>query len=104
MVDSFMLQTVLGSFRSSCWERGVACLIMLLCICVVTQMLGAPFTLLGALSSDILTESEPVSEDMTALSPSPEPDKPRLFYMLTDFHSVHHPPVLLTSVFHPPPL
>ena len=59
-------------------------------------------SVLGALNSDILTASEPVSEDMTALSPSPEADKPRLFYMFADSHSVRHLSVVPTSVFRPP--
>lgn len=65
-------------------------------------MLGAPFTLFGALNSDLFTESEPVSEDITALSPSPEAEKPRLFHVFADLHTVRHLPVLLTSVFRPP--
>ena len=36
---------------------------MLLCVCIITQMLGAPFTLFGILSSDVLAESDPISED-----------------------------------------
>ena len=75
---------------------------MLLCVCVVAQMLGAPFTLLGLLNSDVLTESEPVSEDFSTLSPSPEPERPRLFHLFTEFLPVLHLPVLLTSIFRPP--
>jgi hypothetical protein len=77
-------------------------LVVLLCVCVIAQMLGAPFTLLGLMDSDILTESEPLSEDITALSPSPEPEGPHLFYLYAEYHSVLHLPVLLTSVFRPP--
>lgn len=77
-------------------------MVVLLCVCVIAQVLGAPFTLLGLMTSEIFTESEPVSEDFTALSPSPEPERPRLFHLLTEFRSVLQLPVVLTSVFQPP--
>ena len=77
-------------------------MIALLCVFVVTQMLGVPATLMDLLNSDVLTESEPASEDFSALSPSPEPEKPRLFYSFTEFRPVHHLPILFTSVFRPP--
>lgn len=76
--------------------------VVLLCVCVVLQMIGAPFTLLGLGDSDIFTESEPMSEDFSALSPSPEPEQPRFFHLFTEFRPMRHLPVLLTSVFHPP--
>lgn len=82
--------------------NGLACVVVLLCVCIIAQMLGAPFTLLGLMDSDVLTESEPVSEDVMALSSSPEPERPRLFHVLADSSSVLHLPVLLTSVFRPP--
>ena len=88
--------------RDSFQATGLACLVVLLCVCVIAQMLGAPFTLLGLMDSDILTESEPLSEDSSALSPSLEPEKPLLSHVLAEFHSVRHLPVVLTSVFRPP--
>ena len=87
-----------GSFQAT----GLACLVVLLCVCVIAQMLGAPFTLLGLLNSDVLTESELLSEDSSALSLSPEPERPLLSHVLTEFHPVRHLPVVLTSVFRPP--
>lgn len=75
---------------------------MLLCVCIVTQMLGVPATLIELVNSDVLTKAEPVSEDFSTLSRSPEPERPRLFHSLTEFRPVRHLPVLLTSVFHPP--
>ncbi len=75
---------------------------LLLCVCVVTQMLGAPFTLLGLLHSDLFTGLEPISEDFSALSPSLEPERPRFFRWFGEFRSVLHLPLLLTSVFRPP--
>ncbi len=76
--------------------------VLLLCVCVVTQMLGVPATLIDLLNSDVLTKSEPVSEDHSTVSPSLEPERPHLFYSFTEFRPVRHLPVLSTSVFHPP--
>lgn len=86
----------------SCRTTSVACLVVLLCVCVVTQMLGVPATLVDLLNADVLTKSEPASEDASTLSPSPEPERSRLFHSLTEFRPVRHLPMLLTSVFHPP--
>ena len=88
--------------RCSYQTTGLACLIVLLSVCVIAQMLGAPFTLIGLMDSDILTESEPISEDSSAVSPSPEPEKPLLSHVLTEFPPVRHLPVVLISVFRPP--
>ncbi len=87
-----------ASFRTTV----MACLVVFLCVFVVAQLLGAPFTLLGLLNSDMLAESEPVSEDFSALSPSLEPERPSLLRVLSEFRPVLHLPVLITSVFHPP--
>ena len=88
--------------RYSFQATGLACLVVLLSVCVITQMLGSPFTLLGLLNSDVLAESEPISEDASALSPSPKPERPLLSHVLTDFHPVRHLPLVLASVFRPP--
>ena len=80
----------------------VACLVALLCVCVVTQMLGMPTTLMDLLNSVVLTKSEPISEDLSALSPLAGLDRPDLFHVIGEFHSVHHLPILVTTVFHPP--
>lgn len=77
-------------------------MVSLLCVCVVLQMLGAPFTLLDLLNSDMLTESELISEDFSAVSPSPDPERSRLLHVLTELCPVRHLPVFLTSVFRPP--
>lgn len=97
-----MNEKILKETCSSYSATGVACLVMLLCVCVIAQMLGAPFTLLDLLNSDMLLEPEPISEDVSALSPFPEPERLHLFHVLTDLRSVRHLPVLLTSVFRPP--
>ena len=88
--------------RSSYKATGLASLVVLLSVCVIAQMLGAPFTLLGLLNSDVLAESEPISEDSSALSPSPGPERPLLSHVLTELSPVRHLPVVLTSVFRPP--
>ena len=88
--------------RGFCSTTAMTCLIVLLCVCVVAQMLGAPVTLLGLLNSDMLAESEPVSEDFSALTPLPEPEGPGLLRVLSEFRPVRHLPVVITSVFHPP--
>ncbi len=102
MVDSLMIQKVLGIFRSSRWTSGIARLIMILCICVVTQMLGVPATLIGLLTADVLTKSEPVSEDFSSPSTLPEPGKPHLLNLLIQFRSIPQLPILPVSVFRPP--
>jgi hypothetical protein len=88
--------------RSSCGSRNSACLVVLLCACVVAQMLGAPVTLLDLLNSDMITESEPISEDLSTLSPSSEVERPGLFRVLSEFRPVLRLPLLTTSVFRPP--
>lgn len=90
------------ALHSSCHTIGVGCLVVVLCICVVTQMLGVPATLMDLLNSDVLTKSEPASEDASAFSPSPEPWRPRLFNFFVECCAARHLPVLLTAVFHPP--
>ncbi|HBR49694.1 MAG TPA: hypothetical protein DEA71_06385 [Nitrospira sp.] len=81
---------------------GMACLVVLLCVCVVTQMLGAPVTLIDLMNSDMLTKSEPVSEGFSFLSPSLEPEKPSLLHFFAESRLVLQLPVLATSVFRPP--
>lgn len=88
--------------RASYGAAGAACLLVLICVCVIAQMLGTPFTLLSLLNSDMLAELEPVSEDLSAFSPPLEPERSRLFLVFTEFRPLLHQPVLLTSVFHPP--
>lgn len=95
------------ALRSVFRTSGAASVIVLLCVCVFVQMLGVPFTFLGLLSadvlnSDMLTESEPVSEEIAAFSRSAGLERPRLFYSLAELRSVRHLPVLPISVFRPP--
>lgn len=82
--------------------RGVTYLVVLLCVCVVAQFLGVPFTALDLFNSDKLIESELGSEDFSSLSSLPDAESPRLLHSLTEVRSVHHLPVLTTSLFRPP--
>lgn len=99
---NYMNRIAIGAPGTRRCAAGVAFLLVLLCVCVVTQMLGAPLTLLSLLNSDMLAQSEPISEDLSAFSPSLEPERPRLVQLLTEFRPLIHLPTLRTSVFHPP--
>ncbi len=81
---------------------GPLCVIVLLCFCVITQMLGVPVTLIGMLNADMLTKSDPVSEDFSALSTLAGPERPGLLSLIVERYSAPQLPVLPTSVFHPP--
>ena len=90
------------ALRSSRCATGLACFVVLLSVCVVTQMLGVPITLIGVMDSDLLAKSEPVSEDCSTISRSPEPERAWFLHSFTEFRPVHHLPVLARSVFRPP--
>jgi hypothetical protein len=78
------------------------CFVAFCCICVLTQMLGVPVTLLGLLNSDVAMESAAGSEDLSILPSTPQPEKLTLYRLFTELHPVLHLPLLLTSVFRPP--
>jgi hypothetical protein len=99
--DFFMQSNVPMAVRSSCSPR-LAGFVMVLCICVVMQMLGMPATFVDLMSSDALVKLEPVSEDHSAVSPLPEAGRPGFLTGFTEYRAVLHLPVLTTSVFHPP--
>ena len=88
-------------WASSFRVKGLMCVVVVLCVCVIAQMLGAPYTLLTLMDEDIFTKSEPVSEDF-ALTPSSEPENSRLLRLFTEFRSILNLPIFLTSVFRPP--
>jgi hypothetical protein len=77
-----------------------AVLVVFVCLCVVFQMLGAPVTLLGLLTSDTPVES--LSEDFSIPPIMPEPGKPSRSSVSVDIQSLRHLPIFSTSVFHPP--
>ena len=82
--------------------QGIAAVILVfvICMCVVSQMLGAPVTLLGVLTSD--TPAESLSEDFSIPPITPEPDVPNHFSLYAEAHPSVHLPIFSTSVFHPP--
>ena len=88
------------SFFCSSRETGLAFLIVCLCICVMSQMLGTPLTLIGLLTSDIPVES--VSEDFSIPPISPEPESASRSGLHEKGEPVLHLSVFVTSVFHPP--
>lgn len=88
--------------HASYGATGVACVVVVLCVCVVAQMIGTPLTLLSLLNSDMRAECEPVSEDFSVLSPLPELEMPDLLRIPGEFRPIRHLPILITSVFHPP--
>jgi hypothetical protein len=75
-------------------------LILFVCICVVSQMLGAPVTLLGLLTSDTPVES--LSEDFSILPIMPELGKSSRSSLSVDIQPLPHLPIFSTTVFHPP--
>lgn len=80
---------------------GTLCLVVLLCVCVLVQMLGLPVTLLSLLTtSDMLTES--ICEDPSVLPPVPELRPSSALRLCVDRHPIPSLPVLAISVFHPP--
>ncbi len=74
-------------------------MVLIVCICVVSQMLGAPVTLLGLLTSD--TPAESFSEDFS-LPMTTEPGTPSPSSLHAEFQPSFHLPIFSTSVFHPP--
>ena len=72
-----------------------------LCLCVVTQLLGAPVTLLNpAAMADTLTasvlEGFSVPPSLPQLAPSHESAR------VQDIGPILHVPVLVSTLFHPP--
>ena len=74
---------------------------MLLCLCVLLQMLGVPGTLLHPVDitdapAASALEGFSVPPTVPQLAPSLE------FILLTDVHPILHVPVLASALFHPP--
>ena len=83
-------------------SRGLVCFMLLICVCVVTQMLGMPVTLLGVFDADRLMQSEPTSEDPSILVAALQPERPSFLRFFIESHAGLYLPVLPTSVFRPP--
>jgi hypothetical protein len=75
--------------------------ILLLCLCVVLQMLGVPVTLLGpSVTSDALgasvLEGFSLPPSLPGLALLPES------VLVVDVHPTVHGPILASALFHPP--
>jgi hypothetical protein len=81
-------------------KTAAAVLIVFVCICIVSQMLGAPVTLLGLLMSDAPVES--LSEDFSIPPITPEPGRPHRSGFYAEIQPSRYLPVFSTAVFHPP--
>jgi hypothetical protein len=85
----------------SCRNIGSAGIMLFLCVCVLSQMLGAPITLLSLpASADRFTES--LSEDFSLSSTVPETETPSRPRTYREFQPSLQLQVFVTSVFHPP--
>jgi hypothetical protein len=78
-------------------------MVVVLCLCVVVQMLGVPVTLLTPVGTvDTLAES--VSEGFSVPSSFPQPTPSVEVVPVTDAQSSAHLVVLASALFHPPPI
>lgn len=78
----------------------IACLVSLLCLCVVFQMLGVPVTLLALLASDSPIES--LSEDFSILPVILEPRTFNRIALYVEFQRLVYLPIFSTAIFRPP--
>ena len=88
------------SLASSSCGTGVVILVLFVCICVVSQMLGTPVTLIDVLTSELPGES--VSEDFSIPPLTPEPSLAAQARLSEHVDSMQYLPILAISVFHPP--
>ncbi len=79
---------------------GAITLILIVCLCVVSQMLGAPVTLLGLLTQDTPVES--LSEDFSIPPSTPELGSLNRSRFTAESQSLRRIQVFSTAVFHPP--
>ncbi len=78
-------------------------MVVVLCLCVMVQMLGVPATLLHSLETvDALAVS--VSEGFSVPSSFPQPTPSVEVVSVTDAQSSAHVVVLASALFHPPPV
>ncbi|MBS0149584.1 MAG: hypothetical protein JSR31_01505 [Nitrospira sp.] len=83
-------------------NRSLVFLVLVFCVCVVVQVLGSPFTIVGQdVTTDVLKAS--LSEGFSISVIVPELKALSLLYLHEEFVPVTHLPVLPNSVFHPPP-
>jgi hypothetical protein len=82
-------------------NRGLFLIVICLCVCVLSQMLGMPVTLGSLLcSSDML--SQPTAEEFSLLPEPPRLDDRSRPCLLTEVQPSPRVPVFVSSVFHPP--
>lgn len=82
-------------------RTGSSWLVIMLCVCVLVQMLGMPVTLLSLLTpGDMFTESICEDPSITPFVPEVCPLSFRAPHI--DGHLIRLLPLFATSVFHPP--
>lgn len=81
-------------------RRGLCVVALVLCLCVVMQMLGAPVTLLGLLTSDTPVES--FSEDFSIMPIIVEPGVSSRPSFYAGFQPALRFSIFSSAVFHPP--
>jgi hypothetical protein len=79
------------------------CVVLVLCVCVLSQLLGVTVMTFGLLTSAEAV-MEPVSEDLFLPPTVPELGMSRRPGVSMEFLPSFQLPVFDTSVFHPPPL
>ncbi len=90
MVDSLMSKS-----------RGLVVVVLLLCVCVVIQALGSPFTIVGQdTTTDVVKTS--LSEGFSIPEITCEPDVMGLPCLSEEFVPITHILVFPKSAFHPP--
>ncbi len=82
-------------------NRGSVCLVVLLCVCVIVQILGSPFAMVAQdTTTDVLRIT--LSEGFSLPEIAFELETRSRPCLREEFVSVTHLPVLPKSVFHPP--
>lgn len=82
-------------------SRGLVFLVLILCVCVVGQVLGTPFTIAGQdTTTDVLRAS--LSEGFSLPVIVSELRTLSLSHLQAEFVPVTHLPVIPKSIFHPP--
>lgn len=83
-------------------EKTALLAVLLLCVCVVVQMLGSPFTLVGqdTTKNDVWRAS--LSEGFSLVATLDKPALISHFCCFQTFEPSAHPPIIPIAVFHPP--
>lgn len=82
-------------------SRGVLLMVLVLCLCIVAQMLGVPVTLLSPADSPDQVGSS-VLEGFSVPPPTVEFLLAGTSVKVSDRSSVMHVPVIASALFHPP--